>query len=61
MDDAVGISFFFLLWGVLMLASFGGLALSIWTLVEVLRYRDDKPPSEADTIDTVRAIWERAN
>ena len=27
----------------------------------VLRYRDDKPPTEADTIDTVRAIWERAN
>jgi hypothetical protein len=22
----------------------------------VLRYRDDKPPAEADTIETVRAI-----
>jgi len=25
----------------------------------VLRYRDDKPPSEADTIETVRAFYER--
>ncbi|MBX7454301.1 ATP-dependent DNA ligase [Mycolicibacterium sp. 3033] len=36
----------------------GGMALRF---ARVLRYRDDKPPSEADTIDTVRAIWERAN
>ena len=26
----------------------------------VLRYRDDKSPAEADTIDTVRAFYERA-
>ena len=25
----------------------------------VLRYRDDKSPAEADTIDTVRALYER--
>ncbi len=31
----------------------GGVALRF---ARVLRYRDDKPPSEADTIDTVRAI-----
>ena len=36
----------------------GGMALRF---ARVLRYRDDKPPTEADTIDTVRAIWERAN
>ena len=27
----------------------------------VLRYRDDKSPAEADTIDTVRAIYERSS
>lgn len=31
----------------------GGLALRF---ARVLRYRDDKPASEADTIDTVRAL-----
>jgi DNA ligase 1 len=31
----------------------GGLALRF---ARVLRYRDDKPAAEADTIDTVRAI-----
>ena len=36
----------------------GGMALRF---ARVLRYRDDKPPTEADTIDTVRAIWERAD
>ena len=36
----------------------GGMALRF---ARMLRYRDDKPPTEADTIDTVRAIWERAN
>ena len=25
----------------------------------VVRYRDDKSPAEADTIDTVRALYER--
>ena len=25
----------------------------------VLRYRDDKRPDEADTIDTVRSLYER--
>jgi DNA ligase-1 len=25
----------------------------------VVRYRDDKPPAEADTVDTVRAFYER--
>jgi DNA ligase-1 len=25
----------------------------------VLRYRDDKRPDEADTLDTVRAFYER--
>jgi DNA ligase-1 len=34
----------------------GGLALRF---ARVVRYRDDKPPSEADTIDTVRALYER--
>ena len=27
----------------------------------VLRYRDDKSPAEADTIDTVRAFYERGS
>ncbi|BBU23692.1 ATP-dependent DNA ligase [Mycobacterium xenopi] len=36
----------------------GGLALRF---ARVLRYRDDKPPAEADTIDTVRAIYQRHN
>jgi DNA ligase-1 len=34
----------------------GGMALRF---ARVVRYRDDKPPSEADTIDTVRALYER--
>jgi DNA ligase-1 len=34
----------------------GGMALRF---ARVLRYRDDKGPAEADTIDTVRAIYER--
>jgi DNA ligase 1 len=34
----------------------GGLALRF---ARVLRYRDDKGPAEADTIDTVRAFYER--
>lgn len=34
----------------------GGLALRF---ARVLRYRHDKTPAEADTIDTVRAIYER--
>jgi DNA ligase-1 len=34
----------------------GGMALRF---ARVLRYRDDKPPSEADTIDTVRAFYDR--
>jgi DNA ligase-1 len=25
----------------------------------VLRYRDDKSPAEADTVDTVRSFYER--
>ena len=32
----------------------GGLALRF---ARVLRYRPDKPASEADTIDAVRALW----
>jgi DNA ligase-1 len=32
----------------------GGVALRF---ARVLRYRDDKPPAEADTIDTVRAFF----
>jgi DNA ligase-1 len=32
----------------------GGLALRF---ARVLRYRDDKSPDEADTIETVRAFW----
>ncbi|HYY01073.1 MAG TPA: ATP-dependent DNA ligase, partial [Mycobacterium sp.] len=32
----------------------GGVALRF---ARVLRYRDDKPPSETDTIDTVRAMY----
>jgi DNA ligase-1 len=34
----------------------GGMALRF---ARVLRYRDDKSPAEADTIDTVRAIYQR--
>ena len=34
----------------------GGMALRF---ARVLRYRDDKSPAEADTIDTVRAFHER--
>jgi DNA ligase 1 len=34
----------------------GGMALRF---ARVLRYRDDKTPAEADTIDTVRAFYER--
>ncbi|OBK74036.1 ATP-dependent DNA ligase [Mycobacterium sp. 1274761.0] len=34
----------------------GGMALRF---ARVLRYRDDKTPAEADTIDTVRALYER--
>ena len=34
----------------------GGMALRF---ARVLRYRDDKSPAEADTIDTVRAFFER--
>jgi DNA ligase-1 len=34
----------------------GGMALRF---ARVLRYRDDKRPDEADTIDTVRAIYAR--
>ena len=34
----------------------GGMALRF---ARVLRYRDDKSPAEADTIDTVRAFYER--
>jgi ATP-dependent DNA ligase len=34
----------------------GGMALRF---ARVLRYRDDKSPAEADTIDTVRRIYER--
>ena len=34
----------------------GGMALRF---ARVLRYRDDKSPAEADTVDTVRAFYER--
>jgi DNA ligase-1 len=34
----------------------GGMALRF---ARVLRYRDDKGPADADTIDTVRAFYER--
>jgi len=34
----------------------GGMALRF---ARVLRYRDDKSPAEADTIDTVRRLYER--
>ncbi len=34
----------------------GGMALRF---ARVVRYRDDKSPAEADTIDTVRALYER--
>jgi DNA ligase-1 len=33
----------------------GGMALRF---ARVVRYRDDKAPAEADTIDTVRALYE---
>jgi DNA ligase-1 len=36
----------------------GGMALRF---ARVLRYRDDKSPAEADTIDTVRAFYERGS
>jgi DNA ligase-1 len=36
----------------------GGMALRF---ARVLRYRDDKSPAEADTIDTVRALYERGS
>ncbi|MDT7730211.1 MAG: ligase 1, partial [Mycobacterium sp.] len=36
----------------------GGLALR---LARVVRYRDDKTAAEADTIDTVRAFYERGS
>ena len=36
----------------------GGMALRF---ARVLRYRDDKSPAEADTIDTVRAFYERSS
>ena len=35
----------------------GGMALRF---ARVLRYRDDKAPAEADTIDTVRSLYERS-
>jgi DNA ligase-1 len=35
----------------------GGMALRF---ARVLRYRDDKGPADADTIDTVRALYERS-
>ena len=34
----------------------GGMALRF---ARVLRYRDDKSPAEADTIETVRRLYER--
>jgi DNA ligase-1 len=34
----------------------GGMALRF---ARVLRYRDDKGPVDADTVDTVRALYER--
>ncbi|MGZ5379777.1 MAG: ATP dependent DNA ligase, partial [Mycobacterium sp.] len=36
----------------------GGVALRF---ARVLRYRDDKGPAEADTIDTVRALYQRGD
>ncbi|MBI3223654.1 MAG: ATP-dependent DNA ligase [Mycolicibacterium cosmeticum] len=36
----------------------GGMALRF---ARVLRYRDDKPAAEADTVDTVRALYERGS
>ena len=35
----------------------GGMALRF---ARVLRYRDDKGPAEADTVDTVRTLYEGA-
>jgi DNA ligase-1 len=34
----------------------GGMALRF---ARVVRYRDDKPPDEADTVQTVREFYER--
>ena len=36
----------------------GGMALRF---ARVVRYRDDKGPAEADTVDTVRALFERGS
>ena len=36
----------------------GGMALRF---ARVLRYRDDKSPAEADTIDTVRTLYQRGD
>ena len=36
----------------------GGMALRF---ARILRYRDDKSPAEADTIDTVRTLYERSS
>ncbi|MGH3582244.1 MAG: ATP-dependent DNA ligase, partial [Mycobacterium sp.] len=36
----------------------GGMALRF---ARVLRYRDDKPAADADTVDTVRALYERGS
>jgi DNA ligase-1 len=36
----------------------GGVALRF---ARVLRYREDKPAAEADTIETVRALWPHAD
>jgi DNA ligase-1 len=36
----------------------GGMALRF---ARVLRYRNDKSPAEADTIDTLRALYERGS
>jgi len=36
----------------------GGMALRF---ARVLRYRDDKSPAEADTIDTVRTLYQRGS
>ena len=36
----------------------GGMALRF---ARVVRYRDDKGPAEADTVDTVRALYERGS
>ncbi|HNA52440.1 MAG TPA: hypothetical protein PK594_16435, partial [Mycobacterium sp.] len=36
----------------------GGMALRF---ARVVRYRDDKGPADADTVDTVRALYERGS